>query len=950
MQGVVFGKLVAALCCAACFFAPEMPRAQALSEETRLQALIVATEQTKGASHPDVADSLNDLALLLDDQGRHAEAAPLHLRALAIREQALGPAHPAVAQSLNNLAGHHDALGRFTQAEALYRRALAIDEQALGADHPEVAYVLNNLALLHYSQGRYAIAEPLYQRSLAIREKIFGSTHAAVANALNNLAGLYDAQGRDDLAEPLYQRSLAIEEQVFGPNHPAVATSLNNLAALYKKQGRYLPAEPLYRRSRAIREQTFGLEHPAVAQSLNNLAGLLLAQNRAAEAEPLYRGALAIVEKVYGPEHPATATTLNNLAGSLDLQGDLTGAEPLYRRALAIREQVFSPDHPDIAASLNNLASVHETRGEIAVALALIRRASAIYRQRIVVGGSGDTAAQEANRGRIGFYRHLALLGGNAGRITEPGQVDETFAIAQLAQATGTGAAVAKMAARFAHGDDAIAVVVKHRQDAVEQRVREETRLVKAVSQPTGRRDAATEALLRARIQHLGAEIANIDAELNLRFPEYQELIRPEPVAVAQVQALLRSDEAMLVYAVGDKGSWLWVVRSDRAVRLPLDRKRGVLEEQVRRIRTQVDGSMAEAVDVTLLHALYQALLVAALPDIADARHLLLVPSGPLQSLPFHMLAATPPAAPIRSDADYRSVDWLAKRYALSVLPSVGALRALRLFAHPISGSEAFIGFGDPLLQDVPETRRGVPAPLRFSGLFRNLQATEADTAITEIADVQQIRQQARLPETADELRAMARIVGTGEDVLWLQARATEANVKRLDLTPYRIVAFATHGVMADELGAGLEPGLLLTPPMLGSADDDGYLAAGEIARLKLNADWVLLSACNTAAADGAPGAEGMSGLAKAFFYAGSRALLVSHWPVASEATVLLTTTMLREHARDPNQGKAEAHRKAMLSLMHTPGHPEYAHPFYWAPFVVVGEGGTGTQENRSDR
>ena len=102
-----------------------------------------------------------------------------------------------------------------------------------------------------------------------------------------------------------------------------------------------------------------------------------------------------------------------------------------------------------------------------------------------------------------------------------------------------------------------------------------------------------------------------------------------------------------------------------------------------------------------------------------------------------------------------------------------------------------------------------------------------------------------------------------------------------------------------------------------------------------------MLSACNTAAADGSPGAEGMSGLAKAFFYAGSRSLLVSHWPVASEATVALTTTMLREYEARPGQGKAEAHRKAMLALMNTPKHPEFAHPLFWAPFVVVGEGGT---------
>jgi CHAT domain-containing protein len=130
---------------------------------------------------------------------------------------------------------------------------------------------------------------------------------------------------------------------------------------------------------------------------------------------------------------------------------------------------------------------------------------------------------------------------------------------------------------------------------------------------------------------------------------------------------------------------------------------------------------------------------------------------------------------------------------------------------------------------------------------------------------------------------------------------------------------------------------LFLTPPQQGSANDDGYLSAGEIAGLKLNADWVLLSACNTAASDGTPSAEGFSGLAKAFFYAGARSLLVSHWSVESDSAMLMTTTILKVYGANPGLGKAHAHRKAMLTLM---GTHQYAHPLFWAPFVVVGEGG----------
>ena len=175
---------------------------------------------------------------------------------------------------------------------------------------------------------------------------------------------------------------------------------------------------------------------------------------------------------------------------------------------------------------------------------------------------------------------------------------------------------------------------------------------------------------------------------------------------------------------------------------------------------------------------------------------------------------------------------------------------------------------------------------------------------------------------------------------IYLREQATETQVKSMDLTPFNALAFATHGLVAGDLKGLAEPALVLTPPAQGSAQDDGLLTAGEISQLKLNADWVILSACNTAAADGTPGAEGLSGLAKAFFYAGARSLLVSHWAVSSEAAVALTTGMFAEHAKGAS--KAEALRRSMLALMQRTDKPYYAHPMFWAPFVVVGEGNAG--------
>jgi CHAT domain-containing protein len=203
------------------------------------------------------------------------------------------------------------------------------------------------------------------------------------------------------------------------------------------------------------------------------------------------------------------------------------------------------------------------------------------------------------------------------------------------------------------------------------------------------------------------------------------------------------------------------------------------------------------------------------------------------------------------------------------------------------------------------------------------------------------IRQASPLPETADELCAVARDIGADVGELRLGATATEREIKALsasgELAQYRVLHFATHGVMGGQLDGSAESGLILTPPKEASEEDDGYLSGSEIAALKLDADWVILSACNTAAGVTVKAAA-LSGLARSFIYAQARALLVSHWAVDSAATVKLITGAMREIARDRTVGRAEALRRSMFALVDK-GTPQEAHPSYWAPFVVVGEG-----------
>lgn len=336
-------------------------------------------EKVRGPEHPDVAQGLNDLAVLYQSVGRYDEAEPHHLRALVIRERALGPEHPDVAESLHNLAYLYKLQGQFTEAEPRYLRALAISEKTLGLEHPEVAQSRNNLAELYKSQGLYSRAEPHHLRALAIREKTLGAVHPHVAESLGNLGELYRLQGRYSEAEPHHLRALDIRAKALGSEHPLVANSLNSLAALYHSQGRYDGAESHFLRALTIWKKALGSEHPNVASTLNNLAEVYQSQGRYIEAETHYLSALDVSEKALGSRHPKVGITLNNLARLYESQGRFSEAESSLLRALAISENDSTTENPVVAIRLNNLAGLYESQRRYGEAELYYLRTLAIF-------------------------------------------------------------------------------------------------------------------------------------------------------------------------------------------------------------------------------------------------------------------------------------------------------------------------------------------------------------------------------------------------------------------------------------------------------------------------------------------------------------------------------------------------------------------------------------------
>jgi tetratricopeptide (TPR) repeat protein/CHAT domain-containing protein len=952
-------------------------------------------EKAFGPDHPDVAQSLNNLARLYQTEGHYADAESRYKRALAIREKTLGPDHPQVGLSLNNLAGLFRDQGRYAEAEPLYKRDMAITKRTLGPDHPEVGRALGSLALLYRHQGRYDEAEPLFKQALAIMEKAFGSDHKDVGLGLYNLADLYQALGRYVEAEPLLERALAIREKALGRDHPEVGESRYSLALVYQSEGRYDEAEPLFKQALVIAEKALGPLHPNVGTYLNSLADLHRAQGRFAEAELSFKQALAMTEKALGPDHDYVATVLNNLAALYHDQGRYAEAEPLLERALAIKKNAFGPDHPDVDTPLSNLAFLFfEQRNWRQAADYWRRGTSAIVRRAERGTGAGGEILtrrrkSEAHQLSFQFFGLVKAVHRLASedRSAYATSAREMFEAAQWAQASDAASSLAQMAARSAKGDTALAKLARERQDLVGEWQAKDKQLIAAKSQLPVKRDADAEKGLSDRLEAIDARLKAIDGQFAKDFPEYASLTSPKPTSVAKVQALLQPNEVLVLFL--DTFEWkpvaeetfIWAItKSDvRWVKSELGTK--ALTERVAALRCGLDAAFWDdesaaarcrslvkptperdahgnvryetlPFDTTRANALYEALF-GPIADVIRDKRLLIVPSGALTQLPFQVLVTDKPDPALSGTEALHRAAWLARSHALTVLPSVSSLKALRQLAKESHANRTLIGFGNPLLNGPDAGYAALAAAARSKTSCPELpkqriaELTGKRRGVlplglrSGLADAGEIRSQVPLPETADELCAVARDLRVSDKDVWLGKRATEAEIKRLseagELAKYRIVHFATHGALAGQVGGNSEPGLILTPPDTVTEGDDGYLSASEITTLKLDADWVILSACNTAAG-GAEGAEALSGLARAFFYAGARALLVSHWAVNSDATVKLITGAVGRMAAHRRIGRAEAMRQSMVALIDK-GEAYEAHPAIWAPFVVVGEG-----------
>ncbi len=852
-----------------------------------------------------------------------------------------------------------------------YARAV---ERQKGTAGPEYAFALDLLFDLYAANDQLDEAEQAARQALAIRESAAVVDRLEIAKNLTNLAAILDRAQKYNEAEPNARKALEIREQALKPDHPRIAESLNNVAVLLFRQGQLAQSEALECRALQIIERdpdALGKPGERLLSVLNSLAAILEGEHRRADADAINRRALGVAEPLEERQQKQIA--------------DGTPPPSVEASMLGKNSYLFGGGRNWAQLLVSARGYVHD------------RRDQASDRDHIALP-QNDSVFSPALRARV---QALFRMGAN-----ESNNLAEGFLIAQRMLLNDAARAISKLATRFGTGNGALANLIREQQDRLDRRTDAFKLLHENYELGQISRIDEPEDALRQVIAEQDKALDETETKLKEQFPEFIALAHPEPLAISDVQAQLREGEALVMFKdfeawanIIPEETFIWVVTKtdSRWVRSALGTK--ALTQNVASLRcglddanwvdasrwptvteddkaarsaqiaqreqckqlTGKDTSQWLPFDLVKAHELYSALF-DEISDLVKDKQLLLVPSGPLTRLPFQVLVTEKPAAAIPTRAEeYAKASWLIREHSITVLPSVSSLKALRRDARPSTATIPFIGFGNPLLlgsanndkrafakqacpkkpQASPIKVAGLAVPQRHVSLIRG-----------GLGDVTVLREQPPLPETADELCTIASEIGGSDRDIHLGAEATESEVKTLSadgtLANARVVQFATHGLLANETSrvanALDEPALLLTPPATPTKDDDGLLTVSEVSQLKLDADWVILSACNTAGGGDDKNSEALSGLARAFFYSGARALLVSHWYVDSRASVQLTTRTFAELEKSPEIGRAEALRRAMLAAMQDVSRPKSwmpaAHPAVWAPFVLVGEGG----------
>ncbi len=810
-------------------------------------------------------------------------------------------------EQLMTLASRANQQGNFAAAEDGFRSGLALQQKALGAESPEIVTTLLNLALQVSNQGRMPEADSLFARVdrlvppsaepvLRARALHYHAMH------LMNQGKRVEALALLDQADPIYVGMLPVS--VVNARAGARGTGrLGGVAALDLLPNRDLLTDATTRS--ALLNLIEVRRYRGVA-----LRGL----GRLDDSDAALRSAIdlstgnGLRQKLLNARLMRTSAALASAGGRISAAvSEFSVASTGFSDAL--------PNSQPVAETALLLAGQMHRDGRSVAAFDVCQRAVALLRQ-LKVGIDAKLLAPcldifaDVAATRSGPARQLVLV--------------QMFEAAQLAQGGVTSQQIAQATARLSENarDPKVAEAIRRRQDEgtrLADLYRERDQIEQSRAPADIGKGAPISPELDKKIADAQAAVGEADTALQAASPNYGQLVQQVSPA-ANVLAALGPDEGFVSMTLTGNGGWVFLLFDGQVSASPLPGGTPRVAALVKRIRSSIetdDGSLPRF-DTAAAQDLYGITLGGLGEPLTRVKSLVVAPAGPLLSLPFSLLLTGPATAD-----DLSTAPWLLRRMTVAHVPAAANFVSLRKVAGGSRASRPWFGFGDFRPVTLAQASKSFPDGCGDNAkLFAGLPL---------------------LPSARRELTAARSLLGATESDEMLGAAFTAAAVRKASLKDYRILHFATHALLPAELRCQTEPAIVTSTPTDAPNAAGALLTASAVTGMDLDADTVILSACNSGGPGGGAAGESLSGLARSFFYAGARSLMVTHWSVNDQAAAYLVAVTLQRYRAAPNDGIASAMRAAQLGILDDAGKSlplAYAHPFYWAPFALIGEGG----------
>jgi CHAT domain-containing protein len=878
--------------------------------------------------------------------------------------------HPKNLARVVNLARMAQFIG---DIKAVHRYADIVATWRPGRRAPpdRIKFVrLETEAVVAQAEGRWADTVDITRRQLAAFE-VMNSKSKKLSLRLSIERNLIQAMlksGQVLPAEIAARDGLKRALAAYGKDSDTSAKMLLTLSQVLMRQGRFSEVSVILDEAEKIIRARNGSPQEIF------LNGTLFKRGQALAADELWESAMAKFDQVrtnMGADNLIYKSKFQRKTShvlTLIKVGRVDEAERLAQNMVRGRTKKLGNKHQSTAEARGLLALALLKRGDARSAFENFSKATPILMSRSRQTDEDDNTGIKEKFNRYVLEGYIALLatdnGAQAARAAGMDPLSESFVIANRARARAVQRALAASAARAGVNNPELAELVRREQDT---RLRISTLygvLAAMVNVPSAEQDLTAIETVRIRIDDLRAARSALMQEIEGRFPDYAQIINPKPATVETVRANLRQGETLISFLVAEEATYSWAIPKTGELAFGTSELSSQdVGDMVTDLRAALDPKAATLGDIPdfdleLATEVYDALLKPIEKGWKDAANLLIANDGAVGQLPIALLPTEKTTMGADSEllfARYRKVPWLIRNHTVSYLPSPAALLTLRTGKVTLPPNrQAFAGFADPFFNsdqaEQAETRENpIEVAMRSGALqIRGLPLRRRAAPASSGASSFTLKDLPRLPDTGIEVASMAVALKSDPATnVFSGAAASEKRIKEMDLSDRKVIAFATHGLVAGELDGLSEPALALSDPKVSGADgEDGLLTMSEIMALRLNADWVVLSACNTAAADG-QGSEAVSGLGSAFFYAGARALLATSWPVETSSARILTTKLFSLQSKDPNLSRSQALRQAKLHMIDDGAYEadgklvfSYAHPIFWAPFILVGEGG----------